>query len=121
MGQSSGGNSGGSLGDIFNDMLKNGPMGQMGGVNRWGQMRESRPADPSPYDEPGCTRKGEISTTFTGDENMHLNLSRKRQGYPKGTGLEDLFGDLFKPTKQGVPQYDKAIESIFDQFLKPRR
>jgi len=122
-GGGAGGNPGGSLGDIFSDMLKNGPMGHMGGGHMGGgqmgggQMGGNQPADPSPYDSPSQS-----------DENLDDIYGRREhapepeaQGYPKGTGLEDLFGDLFKPTKQGTPQYDKAIESIFDQFLKPRR
>ena len=118
MGQSSGGNPGGNLGEIFNDMLKNGPMGQMGG----GQMRESRPADPSPYDVPADEPAyGEPGDDIYGRREHAPKPEPEVQGYPKGTGLEDLFGDLFKPTKTGAPQYDKAIESIFDQFLKPRR
>lgn len=118
MGQSSGGNPGGSLGDIFNDMLKNGPMGQMvGGQTGGGQARDSRPADPSPYDQPA----DEPGDDIYGRREHAPEPEPEAQGYPKGTGLEDLFGDLFKPTKTRAPQYDKAIESIFDQFLKPRR
>jgi len=84
---------GGSLGDIFTDMLRGGPTGtpapEQPDLNDiYGQERQNAPEEPT---------------------------------YPKGTGLEDLFGDLFKPSKQGVNPYEKGIESIFDQFLGPKR
>lgn len=113
-GQSSN-NPGGSLGDIFNDMLKNSPMGQAG-------TPETSQSDTNPYDEPlndlndvfGRKKRAQEEDPYSEE------VKSERQGYPQGTGLEDLFGDLFKPSKQGAPQYDKAIESIFDQFMKPK-
>ncbi len=93
---------GGSLGDIFNDMLKGGT-----GVGN------QRPVDP--YEPPAQERNSPY-----GQEAAPEPDEPEPSGYPKGTGLEDLFGDLFKPTRQGAPKYDKAIESIFDQFMKPR-
>jgi len=110
----SGGNPGGALGDIFNDMIKNGPMGKMG------EQMGGNPAgnDPSPYDDAPAP---DLNDVFGRETQSTAPEASKPQGYPKGTGLEDLFGDLFKPTKQGAPQYDKSIEAIFDTFLKPKR
>lgn len=112
-GQGSSGNSGGSLGDIFQDMIKNGPLGQMG------EMGGSRQSEASPYDTQ--RQKGETLDDIYGESETEPEANAEPHGYPKGTGLEDLFGDLFKPAKTGAPQYDKAIESIFDQFMKPRK
>lgn len=114
--QSGGSNPSGGLGDIFNEMLKNGPMGQMNPMNPSGG---NQPADPSPYDGP--KQEDETLNDIYGRSKSAPEPEAEPKGYPKGTGLEDLFGDLFKPTKTGAPQYDKAIESIFDQFMKPRK
>ena len=84
---------GGSLGDIFTDMLRGGPTGA------------PQTNEPDLNDVYGRERQ----------------LEPEEPTYPKGTGLEDLFGDLFKPSKQGVNPYEKGIESIFDQFLGPKR
>jgi hypothetical protein len=88
---------GGSLGDIFKDMLKNGPMG----------TNQQQPADPYAND------------TYRQEVPDQPDITEPT--YPKGTGLEDLFGELFKPSKQGKSPYEKGIESIFDQYLGPRR
>jgi hypothetical protein len=114
--QSSDNNSGGNLGDIFNEMLKNGPMGQTNPMHPSG---DNQPVDPSPYDAP--KQADETLNDIYGRRESAPEPEAEPKGYPKGTGLEDLFGDLFKPTKTGAPQYDKAIESIFDQFMKPRK
>ena len=118
-GQSSG-DPGGALGDIFSEMIKNGPMGQM---DQSGKDDQSyAPQESDPYDEP----ESDLNDVFgrkkrVEEEDPYAEEAKSTpQGYPQGTGLEDLFGDLFKPSKQGAPQYDKAIESIFDQFMKPK-
>lgn len=36
---------------------------------------------------------------------------------PQGGGLEDLFGEMFRPSRQENPKYDRDVESIFDEFL----
>jgi len=114
-GQPQGGGSsshGGPLGDIFNEMLKNGPMGGgMGGGYNSPQM------DQQPQ-EPSQPRQPDLNDIFGREAPSEPEAHREPQSpYPKGTGLEDLFGDLFKPTSRGAPDYEKAIESIFDQFL----
>ncbi|MGB7287732.1 MAG: DUF937 domain-containing protein [Salaquimonas sp.] len=116
-GSENAGNPGGALGDIFNEMIKNGPMG-----GAMGDQPQNPSPQTSPYDEPendlddvfGRKKRAREADPYAGEP------ASEEPNYPKGTGLEDLFGDLFKPSKQGVPQYDKAIESIFDQFMKPR-
>ncbi|WP_075995660.1 DUF937 domain-containing protein [Salaquimonas pukyongi] len=100
------GNSGDNLGDIFNDMLKQGPGGRS-------PYREAGDSDPYEAPQTGPEAGHEHDEPATQD-------SRQRQGYPEGTGLEDLFGDLFKPPSGSSPKYEKDIESIFDEFL-PRK
>lgn len=39
---------------------------------------------------------------------------------PRGGGLEDLFGEMFRPSRQENPKYDRDVESIFDEFLGPK-
>lgn len=111
----------GQLGDIFRDMLKNGPMGGMGEDYR---TRE-RTSHPYPENDDGADdifgRPGHRPDTATHESGHEPEMQHEEpKGYPEGTGLEDLFGDLFKPPRSGAPTYDKAIESIFDQFMKPR-
>jgi hypothetical protein len=116
-GQSSGSGSGGNLGDIFQDMIKNGPLGQMN--EHLNPKGRSQPGGRSTDDTP--REHEETLNDIYGRSKSAPEPEAEPKGYPNGTGLEDLFGDLFKPTKTGAPQYDKAIESIFDQFLKPKR
>ena len=109
-GRSSGGGSD-NLGDIFNDMLKGGP----GGKTPYPDAGESE-SDPyaqnDPYGQPESRRER--------DEPEEETTKPDHQGYPKGTGLEDLFGELFKPSRGGSPKYEKDIESIFDEFLRKK-
>ena len=103
-----GGSSGrgsGNLGDIFNDMLRGGTGGQdpypdAGKSDPYAQQPDTGSRYEEPEDEPEPTT---------------------RQGYPKGTGLEDLFGELFKPPRGSSPKYEKDIESIFDEFLGKKK
>ncbi|MCB1384494.1 MAG: DUF937 domain-containing protein [Nitratireductor sp.] len=114
-----GGRSGGSttrgkdasetLGEVFQDMLR-------GGLKGGYRQDEPEPApDPyaraprDPYEEPRRKDPYSDDAPETG-----------RHGYPRGTGLDDLFGDLFKPPSGTAPKYEKDIESIFDQFLGKR-
>jgi len=115
-GQPGGGTSSpaGPLGDIFNEMLKNGPMGGGGGYEM--PQADRQPADPPSAGTP------DLNDIFGQDKSRAPDTQPAPQAepqspYPKGTGLEDLFGDLFKPSSRGAPDYEKAIESIFDQFL----
>ena len=110
-----GGTSGGSsgrgsdnLGDIFNDMLRGGS----GGKNPYPDAGES---ESDPYAQNDPYGRTESRRDYEAPEEDTSPSSR--QGYPKGTGLEDLFGDLFKPPSGNAPKYEKDIESIFDQFL----
>lgn len=108
------------LGDIFNEMIRNGPLG--GGMG--GQMddytgggnRQSAPPD-DPY------TRTEADDSYRRQHTPEPEASGAPQSpYPKGTGLEDLFGDLFKPSRHGVPEaYEKGIQDIFDQFLPRKR
>lgn len=41
------------------------------------------------------------------------------QRRPRGGGLEDLFGEMFRPSSQKNQKYDRDVESIFDEFLGP--
>lgn len=105
------------LGDIFNEMIKNGPMGQMGEYMRdYGSGREQQPQN-DPYAQPAPESPYDRQPSREPEA-----TSEPRSPYPKGTGLEDLFGDLFKPSRHGVPEaYEKGIQDIFDQFLPRRR
>lgn len=97
-----------NLGDIFNDMLRGGP----GGKSPYPDAGESD-SDPYAQNDP----YGQPENRRDYDEPEENTSRSDRQGYPKGTGLEDLFGDLFKPPGGSSPKYEKDIESIFDQFL----
>lgn len=104
------GSPGGPLGDIFNEMIKNGPFGGGMGGNRGGGYGNPAP-EPDPDDR--YERSHAPEPGASGDP---------QSPYPKGTGLEDLFGDLFKPSRHGIPeQYEKGIQDIFDQFLPRQR
>ena len=102
---------GGQLGDIFTDMLKNGPLG--GGMG--GGQATPEPEAQAPSGMPDLNDifgRGNETPTEPEAENQ------SQSPYPKGTGFDDLFGDLFKPTSRGIPkEYEKGIELIFDQFL----
>ncbi len=87
------------LGDIFQDMLKNGPMGGAAP-----NAPEPEPSRPDPEPQPDYQRSAE-------------EPGPRR---PTG-GLDDLFGEMFNPSRHKMPDYEKGIESIFDQFLGPRR
>ena len=106
-GRSSGGGSD-NLGDIFNDMLRGGRGGDAPYPDA-GESDSDPYAQNDPYGQPESRRDY--------DEPEEETTRSDHQGYPKGTGLEDLFGDLFKPPGGTSPKYEKDIESIFDQFL----
>ena len=84
-GGNQGSNPGGSLGDIFNDMLKNNPLGQ-------GGQQPSSENDPSPYDTEPQSDLDDIFGKNTGGRETRSEDPTEPIGYPKGTGLEDLFG-----------------------------
>lgn len=52
------------------------------------------------------------------DTNPKTRSEPKR--LPRGGGLEDLFGEMFRPSRQENPKYDRDVESIFDEFLGPK-
>lgn len=102
---------GGPLGEIFNEMLKNGPLGGgmgggMGGGYPGGSETQTRSPAPDPDDVYGRSSREEPQAE-----------NEDPSPYPKGTGLEDLFGDLFKPAQNTSKQYEKTIQDIFDQFM----
>ncbi|MFK7902623.1 MAG: DUF937 domain-containing protein [Nitratireductor sp.] len=40
---------------------------------------------------------------------------------PHNGGLEDLFGDMLRPSQNERNEYDDEVDSIFDEFLGPQR
>ncbi len=104
--QNPSGNPGGPLGDIFNEMLKNGPLGGGMGGGYPAPETEKQPERPDLDDVYGRSSKDAPETE-----------SDDYSPYPRGTGLEDLFGDLFKPAQNTSKQYEKGIQDIFDQFI----
>lgn len=94
----SGSGTGGALGDIFTDMLRQAPSGG-GGSGRPREFDESKWREPSARQE----------------------APRDEPSHPRGGGLDDLFGDMFESGREVNRQYQDSIESIFEEFLGPRR
>lgn len=80
------------LGKIFQDMMRGGTQSGM------------RPPELDPQPEPGF----EEST-------------REPEPQRRGGGLEDLFGEMFNTGRKVQNDYQKQMESIFDQFLDGKR
>lgn len=99
------------LGDIFNDMLRHGPMG--GFRPDAGKSDDFRREENSGYRSETDDRRPKMQDPYGRERDADTHR-------PTG-GLEDLFGDMFNPYKQKAPQYEKAIEDIFDQFMGKRR
>lgn len=104
-GQAGGGSQpGGPLGDIFTDMLRNGPAGGGHAKERPREFDESKWREPSSRGQPDpYGREPEAGPA------------------PRGGGLDDLFGEMFETGRDVNRQYRDSIESIFDEFLGPRR
>ena len=104
------------LGEIFKDMLG-------------GRSGEAQPR-PAPREDP-YSRQGQAPRMGEEDEGLFPDFrdGRVRDGEsaetpsekPRGGGLEDLFGEMFDTGRKVNKQYQDSIESIFDEFLGPRR
>lgn len=110
---SSGGSQNDRLGDIFGEMLD----GKSGGFNgpdfREPELREQpSQQDANPYDDSRNDPYADAPIPVPNNES-------NPRGNSKGGGLEDLFGEMFRPSKQEDTKYGRDVESIFDEFLGP--
>jgi hypothetical protein len=79
------------LGQIFEEMLRGGTAGTTGGSGYEREMPDNRPEPEAP---PESGRKG---------------------------GLEGMFGDMFETGRKVQKDYQRGIESIFDQYIDAMR
>ena len=97
------------LGDIFGQMLDGKSDGFKGPVfqeNDYNAPYPDTDADTDPYADAPIP------------DNRSENQSAP-QRRPRGGGLEDLFGDMFRPSNQENQKYGREVDSIFDEFLGP--
>ena len=94
------------IGDILEQMTG-------GGSNRGG--RRSNPVD---ADNP----LGKIFEEMLGGQQPQQTRRREPAGRkPQGGGLSDIFGDMFSPGGQSNENYNRQMETTFDEFLGGRR
>lgn len=104
------------LGEIFGEMLD----------GKVGEVRPERSSDdfnePETYNNPYSRPDKQVDTAPDIDpyaNERETSRQTQNQRRPRSGGLEDLFGEMFRPSQQQNPKYDRDVESIFDEFLGP--
>lgn len=104
------------LSEIFGEML-DGRTEKVRGEIRPDSSFE-RTVEPESYNNPYPQADKHVDNNPYADE-RETNRTTQNQRRPRSGGLEDLFGEMFKPSQKQNPKYDHDIESIFDEFLGP--
>lgn len=121
--QSSGNERDDRLGDIFGEML-DGKTGELGGPD----IRDDYQDNDFRDDENSNTRNDDPYANEPYTNEPHTNdpyaeaprQGHKPSGRKRGGGLEDLFGEMFRPSSKEDKKYGREVDSIFDEFLGPK-
>ncbi|WP_315918916.1 DUF937 domain-containing protein [Mesorhizobium sp. SP-1A] len=104
------------LGQILEQMMK-----QAGGMAGAPQQQPQTPQNPSPQNPFGDNPWGKILEQMLGggQEDTPPPSGRQPEPNPSGrpkTPYDDIFGKMFETGRQQRDDYQKGVESIFDQF-----
>jgi hypothetical protein len=102
------------LGQILEQMMK-----QAGGGMGGAPQRQPQNPAPNPQNPLGDTPWGKILEQMLGGARQAGDAAPPpQQTGPAKNPYDDIFGRMFETGRQQADDYQKGVESIFDQFLK---
>lgn len=102
------------LGQILEQMMK-----QAGGGMGGAAQRQPQSPAPNPQNPLGDTPWGKILEQMLGGARQAGDAAPpQQQAGPAKNPYDDIFGRMFETGRQQADDYQKGVESIFDQFLK---